>query len=134
MTTEDQIKTLRNIRKHLSSHGRLILNFFFPNPEIISKTYGKEVKETIKFKDKKYTLTRKSYFIDEANQVVECINLLREKNKKIWKGKFRIALISKKEFELLLRLAGFRRWKVYGGFNYQPLKSYKQEMVWIVER
>ncbi|GEM_PF-3101539 len=50
---------------------KLILNFFYPNPEIILKTYGKEIKETIKTKDKKPILISKSYFADEVNQIVE---------------------------------------------------------------
>jgi len=134
LTIEDQLKTLKNIRRHLEPKGKLILNFFFPNPEFILKTYGKEIKEIIKSNDKECTLINKSYFVDEVNQIVEVTQTLKEKNKAIWKVNFRIALIYKREFELLLRLAGFRKWKVFGGFNYKPLKSYKQEMVWIVEK
>lgn len=59
--------------------GKLVLNFFFPNPEVILKTYGKEIKETIKTKDKKYELITKSYFVDEVNQIVEFIDILKEK-------------------------------------------------------
>jgi len=33
-----------------------------------------------------------------------------------------------------VRLANFKKWAVYGGFDYMPLTSYKQEMVWIAER
>jgi len=98
------------------------------------KTYGKEQKEIIKAKNKKYTFINKSYFIDEPNQIVESVNILKEKDKIIWKGKFQIAFIYKREFELLLKLTGFKKWKVYGGFDYRPLKSSKQEMVWIVEK
>jgi ubiquinone/menaquinone biosynthesis C-methylase UbiE len=134
LTIDDQIKTLKNIRNHLKPNGKLILNFFFPNPEVIVKTYGKEQKKTIKTKDKKYTLINKSYFIDEVNQIVEFINTLKEKDKTIWKDKFQLAFIYKREFELLLCFAGFKKWKVYGGFDYKPLKSYKQEMIWIIEK
>ncbi len=135
LTVEDQLNTLKNIRKHLTPNGKLILNFFCPNPEVIFKTYGKEIKEDIiEFGNKKLVLASKSYFVDEVNQIVEFVKTLKDKNRIVWKNKFRIALIYKREFELLLRLAGFRKWKVYGGFNYKPLKSYKQEMVWIVEK
>jgi len=135
LTIEDQLKTLKNIRRHLEPKGKLILNFFFPNPEFILKTYGKEIKKgSINVEKKKFVVTNKSYFIDEVNQIVEFVKSLKFKNKIVLKSRFRIALIYKREFELLLRLAGFRKWKVYGGFNYEPLKSYKQEMVWIVEK
>lgn len=134
LTIEDQVTTLRNIKNHLAPDGKLILNFFFPNPEIILKTYGKEIKETLKSKNKDYTLINKPYFVDEVNQIIEFINILKEKNKTIWEDKFQLAFIYKREFELLLILAGFKKWKVYAGFNRKPLKSYKQEMVWIVEK
>jgi len=58
---------LKNIRNHLAPHGKFILNFFFPNPEIIVKNIGKEPKETIKTKNKKYIRIDRSYFIDEPN-------------------------------------------------------------------
>jgi len=134
LTSEDQLKTLQNLREHLLPEGKLILNFFFPSPEMIFKTYGKEIRETIKTKEGKFKLIRKSYFIDEPNQIIEFTETLVRNNKLIWKDKFQIALIYKKEFELLLRLAGFERWEVFGSFNYKPLKSNKQEMVWIIER
>jgi ubiquinone/menaquinone biosynthesis C-methylase UbiE len=134
LTIEDQIKTLKNVRKHLESNGKLILDFFFPNPEVILKRYGKEIKEIIKTKDRKYIRVTKSYFIDEPNQIVETINILKEKDRTIWRQKFRVAFIYKREFELLLYLAGFKKWKVYGGFDYEPLKSSKQRMVWIVKK
>ncbi|MDI6916982.1 MAG: class I SAM-dependent methyltransferase [Thermoplasmatales archaeon] len=134
LTIEDQIKTLKNIRNHLAPNGKLILNFFFPNPEVILKTYGKEIRETIKSKDKKYILINKSYFVDEVNQIIEFINTLKEKDKTVWEDKFQLAFIYKREFELLLSLVGFKTWKVYAGFNRKPLKSYKQEMVWIIEK
>ncbi len=135
LTFNDQIKTLENCRKHLKSDGRLILNFFFPNPEVIVKNYGREKEDrVIEFNNRKFVVTSKSYFIDEVNQIVEFIQTLKsESGEVLWRGKFQIALIYKKEFELLLRLTGFKKWKVYGGFNYEPLKSYRQEMVWIVE-
>ncbi len=117
LTIKDQIKTLKNFKKHLSKKGKLIINFFYPETEILSKT---------KYKTKK---TRKgTFFIDKPNQIIEMIN----KTKKGYRS-YRMALIYKREFELLLKLAGFKKWKVYGGFNKERLRSYNQEMVWIIE-
>lgn len=44
---------------------------------------------------------------------------------------FRIKLVSRDEFALLLETAGFAEWDVYGGFDLDPLTSADQEMVWI---
>ena len=136
LSLNDQIKTLKNCKEHLKSGGRLILNFFFPNPEVIVKNYGREKEDRIiELNGEKYILTSKSYFVDEADQIVEFIQTLKRENGEIvWRSKFQIALIYKREFELLLRLAGFKKWNVYGGYNYEPLESYRQEMVWVIEK
>lgn len=130
ISIEDQLKTLKNIYKHLLPNGKLILNFFYPLWEIILKNYGK----TEKTKVGDLIMNSKSEFEDEINQIVE-VNIEFSKNSKvIMKSKFQLAFIYKREFELLLKLAGFKKWKVYGGFHYEPLKSRKQEMVWIAEK
>ena len=135
LTTESQIETLKNIKRHLKPGGKLILNFFFPNPEIILNTYGKWQKiRDVRIGDKKFSLYAKSYLVDEVDQIVEFIERLKKGRKIYWEGKFRIAFIYKKEFELLLKMVGFKKWKVYGGFDYRPLNSYSQEMVWVVEK
>ena len=118
LTIEDQIKTLKNIKKHLAPNGKLILNFYYPDPKILSIT-----------KNKPKRMTKGTFFIDRINQVIVTVNKVGGNILS-----FKTGFIYKREFELLLRLAGFRKWKVYGGFNYEPLKSYKQEMVWIIEK
>ena len=103
-------------KKHLERSGRLILNFDSPNPELISKT-----------EDKPITKKQGTFFVNKQNQIIE---IFIKHNKKLIS--FKQTFIYKKEFELLLMLAGFKKWKVYGGFNYQPLKTFKQEMVWVI--
>jgi hypothetical protein len=72
--------------------------------------------------------------VNEPEQIVEVTETLKKGETTFWSGKLRFALIYKREFILLLRLAGFSKWQVYGGFDYQPLNSSKQEMVWIIEK
>ena len=83
---------------------------------------------------KKYKMSEKiTYFPIEqkirVNWVLEDSNGRKKKILKI-----HLCYIYKKEFELLLRLAGFKKWRVYGGFNKEKLKDEKQEMVWIIEK
>ena len=75
-----------------------------------------------------------AYFVNVPEQIVEFTFTWRKDNHIISGFRSRQAMIYKREFELLLKLAGFRNWQVYGGFEYQPLESYKQMMVWIVEK
>lgn len=128
LDTESQLAALKTIRSHLAPGGKFAINFFFPSSEAIKKTYGKWKKETNR------GIAQKSFsdFSDEVNQIITSESVLTYKGKK-YHTKISLALIYKKEFELLLRLAGFSKWKVYGGFNYKKLKGVN-EMVWIIEK
>ena len=135
LTTRDQLSTLKNLRAHLAPGGKLMLNFFLPSPDYISGKYGKG-KRNKEFLDRKtgIAVTSESYFTDEPNQIVQCIFRINRQGRQVAIQKFRLALIYKKEFEFLLRLAGFSKWKVFGGFKKEKLTSSRQEMVWIIEK
>ncbi len=133
LTIEDQLQTLHSIQDHLIDGGKLILNFFFPNPEIMINVFDKEIETKLVINGEPHTFTTKSYFIDVPNQIVEFMSKLTNNTQVIMDTTDRIAIIYKREFELLLRLAGFKKWQVYGDFNYQSLNSFSQEMVWIIE-
>ncbi len=133
LTTEDQLKTLANFRGHLAPGGRLVLNFFYPDIERMM-SFGKESEDLVVMENGRFLLREKSFFVDEVNQTIETVAALFKDNELFWKGSYRLAFIYKREFELLLRLVGFGKSSVFGGFDRRPLSSYKQEMVWIVER
>lgn len=135
ITPEDQINSLKNFKKHLVPNGKLIINFFFPKPDLMLKKLGKSWKK-IKIKTEKgdFILGGRYYFIDEINQNVNFKQVVSRDNKIIKELDFNMTYIFKREFELLLKLAGFKKWKVYGEFNYKPLKEKTQEMVWVVEK
>jgi len=134
LTIDDQLNTLKSCRKHLNKNGKLALNFFYPNRDVIANTYGKEIYQLIDTADGQVDLVTKSYFVDEPGQVIEFTFTWIKDNKILSRFRSRASIIYKREFELLLSLAGFKRWQVYGGFDYQPLESYKQEMVWTIEK
>lgn len=130
LTTEDQLKTMKNCKRHLKPGGKLALNFFNPDPYLIAKYYNKTTTEKI---DNEYSMQNYSYFVDEPNQVVKTTQRLMKNNRTVWKGGFTLALINKKEFELLLMQAGFSKWKVRNGKGKKP-KSLKDELYWVVEK
>lgn len=132
--SEDQIKTLKNFKKHLKKGGKLILNFFYPDFNYISRMNGKISKK------RKMMIKGKQYSVSEITRYSPINQLIRvewifedEKGKKKKLLKIHLCYIYKKEFELLLELAGFKKWTVYGGFKKEKLKNEKQEMVWIIE-
>lgn len=133
LTVDDQIKSLKNFKKHLAPKGKLILNFFFPKPELMVRKLGKVWKYDIKSEKEKFKVVGMYTLLDEINQIAKFNQSLFKRNKRIWGNKFTMTYFYKREFELLLRLAGFNKYKAYGGFNYKPLKEKSQEMVWVVK-
>ncbi len=129
ITFQDQMSSLKCFRRHLASGGKLIINFFYPSHDVIVNDYGREI---VRFR--KGGLVRKDFsvFSDETMQTVHSRYWTIRNGKRIASYDVRIAFIYRREFELLLRLAGFSRWRVYGGFKKEKLKSSKQEMVWII--
>jgi len=134
LTIDDQLNTLESCQKHLATNGKLVINFFYPNREVIADTYDKEIRRSLDTKDGQLELISKSYFVDEPGQIIEFTFTWMKGNQVLSRFRSRLSLIYKREFELLLRLAGFKRWQVYGGFDCKPLESSKQEMVWIIEK
>ena len=134
LTTKDQLSCLRCIRDHMAQDGLLVLNFFFPNPEIMSSDYGKNEETEIGSEDGRYLLSRVTRFNDETEQIIDVHETVSKGEEILMQERFPIALIYKKEFELLLKQIGFASYDVYGGFDKRPLSSYRQEMVWFVHR
>lgn len=132
--SEDQIKTLKNFRKHLKKGGRLILNFFYPDFNFMARMNGKATKkQQVVIKGKKFSMHEIPRYlpIDQLIRVEWIFEDEKGKQKKALK--IHLCYIYKKEFELLLKFAGFRKWKVYGGFKREKLENEKQEMVWVIE-
>ncbi len=134
LTTDDQLRTLKCCRRHLAANCKLMLNFFFPSPPIMVNNYGRDTQTRQNISGEPMNYITNSHFVNEPEQVIEVTEYLKRGDTIVWSGTIKLALIYKKEFELLLRLAGFKKWQVYGGFEYEPLNSSKQEMVWVIEK
>jgi SAM-dependent methyltransferase len=145
LTSDDQIAALKCIRSSLAPGGRAILNFFLPSPHFIAANYGRKVSwiaysdRAIAKRDKK--LAKKDLqavdftrYEDEPGQLIRVSQSLYRGKKRIAKYDFCLSLVYKREFELLLRLSGFSKWEVCGGFKKEKLVSSKQEMVWEISR
>lgn len=117
LTIDDQLATLKRIRCHLAKGGKLCLNFFYPSREYISKNFGHEVPRA-----KKQGLEWRDFsdFENEPDQIVKSRSRAVKNGRIVAKWQCKLAFVYKREFELLLRLAGFSRWKVYGGFKMIP--------------
>jgi SAM-dependent methyltransferase len=134
ITTDDQISTLKCCRKHLIDGGRLVMNFFYPNRNVMAIKYGRESIMEMDKPVEGMELVTWSGFVNEPDQVIVADFTWKQDGKVVSRFKSQLAYIYKREFELLLRLTGFSSWQVYGGFEYQPLESINQEMVWTINK
>jgi SAM-dependent methyltransferase len=134
VTTDDQLSTLKCCHNHLIEGGRLVMNLFYPSRDIIATKYNRENIIPMDKPAEGMELVTWSGFVNEPDQVIVTKMTWKQDGKVVSEFKSELAYIYKREFELLLRLAGYSSWKVYGGFDYQPLESINQEMVWIVSK
>lgn len=132
---DDQLAALRRIREALAPGGRLALNFFVPDFEVICETYGEWQEESFEHDDEQHTMRTYVEVVDDVAQVTrERREVYDADGDLVTEGTYELTLLGRREFELLVRAAGFSGWTVYGGFDRDPLASADQEMVWLVER
>lgn len=134
VTRTDQQRTLRRIRDALADDGRLVCNFLTPDLAAIGDEVGRTETRTFDHGGEEYTFEMRDEFEDEIAQVVRGERAVRDGDGEVVaETSFRIKLVSRDEFALLLETAGYSDWEVYGGFDREPLTAPDQEMVWFAE-
>ncbi len=135
LTAEDQILSLRLCREHLLPGGLLVIDTFFPGSQFLA-TDNQRVLEgeithpttgnRLRMYDSR-SLDRVRQLFDSKNEVEE----LDADGRLLSTRSFSTTIrwIYKTEMELLLRIAGFSRWEIYGGFDRQPLELETDGMI-----
>ncbi|TYL39161.1 class I SAM-dependent methyltransferase [Natronococcus pandeyae] len=134
-TVDDQLAALERIHDVLAPGGRLALNVFTPNFDVICEAYGEPEETTVEVDGETCTYRTVTELADEVEQLARIRSeVLTSDGERLFEREAPIALVSKREFELLFRQSPFSSWDVYGGFEYDPLEDSSQEMVWIADR
>jgi len=136
LTTEDQIATLECCRRHLLPGGLLAFDGFFPGPQIICATDNQRVLE-IEIKHPETGLPVRNYDNRRFDRVQQRQHSLNElefldaagKVIAVHRSETTVRWIYKFEMELLLRVAGFKRWEIYGDFGRRPLVDETSAMI-----
>ncbi len=136
LTQESQISCLQCCREHLLPGGVLVFDTAFPSMEIFGSPQNTRVLEgelphpETGFPVRVYD-TRTFDRVAQTQHSINEIELLgADGNVQIThRSEVRGRYIYKHEMELLLRIAGFPRWEVYGGFDYRPLTQENDELV-----
>ncbi len=134
-TIDEQLGALDSVYDALAPEGELVLNFFAPDFALICEHYGVPETTTVERDGEELTLETVTQFGDELEQVARIRSELRDSDGVVVaESDTGLKLVSKREFELLLRCSPFEEWAVHGGFDFEPLQSTRQEMIWVVER
>lgn len=131
---EHQLKALINIRNHLKPNGKICFDIFAPNYEYMVKTNGipffKKQIETEKGRILWQTLSK----YDLLTQKVEKENIIEIydyngtlEQKCCLHHSFRF--ITASELLLMLHLAGYSSFQLFGGFDKQPLGAGSSEII-----
>lgn len=135
-TTEAQLATLRRCHDQLAPGGAVIVQMSYPGPQYWSLPDGPAVMETEVIRPSDGHIfqmwdTRAKDVIGQCQGSEIEIRELDEDGRPVvsrrsftsqrWVYRF--------ELELLFQLAGFKRWKVFGGYAEEPLERPDQEMV-----
>lgn len=134
VTLTDRKAALQNFQRALAPDGRLALNFFVPSFEVIYESYGSPETRTVTQGGPEYDVRDVSEIADEVEQTVTVERTVERDGEVIKEATFRLALVSKSEFELLLETTGSSDWTGYSGFEREPLEDGAREMVWIAEK
>lgn len=134
--TEQQLAALRCMRAALAPGGALVLHLSYPGPAYWAEPDGEPVMESeapipgtdhrLQLWDGrvKHVVEQRQHSTNEYRELDASGNVVRRHvgdSTQRWLYRF--------ELELLLRVAGFARWEIFGGFEREPLERPDQQMI-----
>jgi len=136
MTQEAQIRCLERCREHLLPGGNLTFDTFFPSLEIVGTPENTRVLEG-EIPHPQTGMPIRMYDTRSFDRVAQVfhsqndIELLAADGsvQTVHRSLDRSRYIYKHEMALLLRVAGFARWEIWGGFDRRPLLRENEAMV-----
>ena len=128
LNTSEQLATLESCRKHLLPGGSLVFDTFFPGRGIIAapdrtrvlemETTHPETGQVIRMYDTRtFNLVEQWQHSETDIEFIDADGTIAVTHQ----SKFSTRWIYKSEMELLLRVAGYDRWKISGDYDGRPL-------------
>jgi SAM-dependent methyltransferase len=136
LTQEAQIRCLERCREHLLPGGLLAFDTFFPALETIGAPQNIRVLEG-EVQDPRTGLSLRMYDTRNFDRVAQTQHSLFEVEQvgadgtvqTIHRSEFTTRYFYKEEMALLLKVAGFPRWEICGGFDRRPLTRETDAMI-----
>jgi SAM-dependent methyltransferase len=136
LSTEEQLDTLRTCRAHLVGGGLLAMEVFFPGLEVIGGPEGTPVLEhevrhpqtgnqVRIFDTRRFNRVEQIQYSDIEIQEIDATGRILDSHR----SQTVIRWIGKPELHLLLRVAGYSRWEIFGDFTRSPHTRETQTMI-----
>jgi SAM-dependent methyltransferase len=128
LTTEDQLATLGCCRTHLETNGALVMHASYNGAKVVLESGGPAALE-LEVRDPASGHLLQHYdsrTIDPVRQLQHSVNEVRELDAAgrvvaSHTSETDVRWVYPAELELLLRVAGFKRWEIRGGFDGEPV-------------
>jgi SAM-dependent methyltransferase len=136
LTQETQLRCLELCRQHLAPEGVLVFDTYFPTLAILGAPENTRALE-LEMRHPQTGLPLRLYDTRSFNRVEQIQHSLNEIEildgegnvQTIHRSTFRVRWTYKAEMALLLRVAGFARWEIFGDFNRRPLTQETDAMI-----
>ena len=141
MTVEDQMRALRNIRRHLTADGLLVFNIFVPDPDMTLER-GDVPRHLTDVPDAETGITRVLYqqsAYDFHSQIVSIRMIIEELDdagvmlRRLYRD-YDLRYCHRWEVHHLLRLCGYEVDALYGDFDLSEFDESSTEMVWVARK
>ncbi len=138
LSVEDQVRTLINIKRHLSNKGKLILNFFVPDLQTMNQE-GDLSNHLFDVTDPKtggrlvvwnQTKCNMHTQILDTRLIIEILNNDDVMTKRLYRD-LQLRYVYRWEMYHLLRYCGYNMIDLYGDFNRTSFDGESEEMIWI---
>jgi SAM-dependent methyltransferase len=133
MTTDDQLTCLASVREYLADDGLLCISVFAPFHDLLARKTETDEQLCTDNAIARYFTTR-----NQAEQTMELAIALEATDADglvhRHTTKFTLSWIHHREMHLLLRLAGYRVEKVYGGYDKRPYDYVSGRQVFVAKK
>lgn len=131
---DQQRAAVRSVYGALAPGGRFALNTFVPDPAFVAEHYGEWDGSEVTVDGEPYRVESRTELADRVELVARYRKRVLQDGEVVAETETPLALVPKRQFELLFELAGFAEWSFHGGFDGESLTDPSQELVAVARK
>ncbi|EMA40548.1 class I SAM-dependent DNA methyltransferase [Halobiforma nitratireducens] len=130
-----QLSALRSVHDALVPGGRFVFDVFVPNFDIICEDYGQWQSKDIDYRGETHQLRSRTLIADEVEQLFTVETELYDADGSlVFTEEEHLAMLPKRQLELLARLSPFESFSATGDFTDEPLSDGHSIQVWSLRK